>query len=593
GCTRLELPMVDISTLSNPVFKMWCYMFDTNTDLTIRYNNNSGLEWHDITTVTKGDRSGWSLVTVDLSQVKGEKHLQLGIEAVSKGVGLYVLLDKMSIVDNLDCDLMISNLILPEKAMAGSTFETSVSVTNNGALPVEDYSVDIVVNGDLAVSKPGVRVEPDGVAVIDLVVPLSPNATSMDLLAIVNCEKDEDMTNNEKQASSVKVIRSRFPQPSGLTNQSTDSKRVELAWNKPATSYQATVLDNLENYEPGSIGGIDVSLNQQTNQVEVNKTVGAIGDYKLIDNDKLPTTYVSGVYGHGVPNLGKGMVCQVFDVDLYEMQYSSIWAAHSGSRMFVFWTTIDATGNVDIPNDDYLILPKLAEDDPHISFWAKSLTDKYGLESFAIMVSMDGNELEDFMQYVMIGNIPAGYASDPESGYTFFEFDLPEGTKYAAIRYNATGTTALLVDDISYTPDNNYQDLTLNGYNVYRNNQLINTVPVTGQTFTDVPDASGDYRYNVTSVFAEGESRFSNTVTVNGFTSGIGDVVNDETAGSIYVEGREIVIEGMDGADVAVYTPDGRMVDRRKVDNLTRIRVAAGGVYVVKVADKALAVAVK
>lgn len=298
---------------------------------------------------------------------------------------------------------------------------------------------------------------------------------------------------------------------------------MELAWNKPATSYQATVIDDLESYEPGSIGGIDVWFNPSTSKVEVNNTVGAIGGYKLIDNDKLPTTYVAGLTGKDIPNLGRGMVCQVFDINKYEMFQSSLWAAHSGNRLFVFWTTIDATGNVDIPNDDYLILPRLAEDDPHISFWAKSLTDKYGLESFAIMVSMSGNELEDFEQYMMVGNIPAGYASDPEAGYTFFEFDLPEGTQYAAIRYNATGTTALLVDDISYTPADNYQDLTLKGYNVYRNNVRINSEPVAGQSFDDVPTASGDYRYNVSSVFAEGESRFSNTVTVNGFTSGIDD----------------------------------------------------------------------
>lgn len=592
GSTRLELPMVDISALDKPVFKMWCYMFDTNTVLNIRYNNNAGLDWHDICTVEKNDRTGWSLVTVDLSAVKGESRLQLGIEAVSQAMGMYVLLDKMSIVDNLDCDPMLSAWELPDKASAGSTFDLSVSVTNNGALPVEDYSVDIIVNGDLAASKPGVRLDPDGVAVLDISVPLSPNATSMELLAMVNCEKDGDLSNNEKQSSSIKVIRSRFPQPSGLVNQSADPKRVELAWSKPATGYKATVLDDLETYEPGSIGGIDISLNPQTNKIDVKQTVGAIGDYKLIDNDKLLTEYVMGVVGHGVPNLGKGMVCQVFDVDEYELHQSSLWAAHSGSRFFVFWTTIDASGNADIPNDDYLILPKLAEDDPHISFWAKSLTDKYGLESFAIMVSMDGNELEDFVQYVMIGNIPAGYATDPDAGYTFFEFDLPEGTKYAAIRYNATGTTALLVDDISYTPDNNYQDLTLNGYNVYRNNQRLNTEPVTDTNFADVPVAAGDYRYNVTSVFAEGESRFSNTVTVNGFSSGIEDAAVGGDSGSIYVEGREIVIEGMNGADIMIYTPDGRMVERLKADELTRVKVA-GGVYVVRVADKAVAVAVK
>lgn len=53
----------------------------------------------------------------------------------------------------------------------------------------------------------------------------------------------------------------------------------------------------------------------------------------------------------------------------------------------------------------------------------------------------------------------------------------------------------------------------------------------------------------------------------NGFTNrGIDDAVADEAAGSIYVEGRDIVIEGMSGTDVVVYTPDGRLVGRAKAD---------------------------
>lgn len=66
------------------------------------------------------------------------------------------------------------------------------------------------------------RLERDEVAAIEVEVPLSVNATTMDLQAIINCEKDQDQSNNTAQSTSVNVIRSRFPQPSGLENRSAD-----------------------------------------------------------------------------------------------------------------------------------------------------------------------------------------------------------------------------------------------------------------------------------------------------------------------------------------------------------------------------------
>ena len=52
---------------------------------------------------------------------------------------------------------------------------------------------------------------------------------------------------------------------------------------------------------------------------------------------------------------------------------------------------------------------------------------------------------------------------------------------------------------------------TFQGYNIYRDDVKVNTTPVTDNTFVDEPSANGIYKYNVTAVYAEGESCISNT----------------------------------------------------------------------------------
>ena len=60
--------------------------------------------------------------------------------------------------------------------------------------------------------------------------------------------------------------------------------------------------------------------------------------------------------------------------------------------------------------------------------------------------------------------------------------------------------------------------LTATSYNIYRNKQLIATVDGTTNTYTDKDMADGEYHYNVTAVYDEGESSLSNeaVIAING-----------------------------------------------------------------------------
>lgn len=583
GITRMCLPIIDLSKLKSPVLKFYAYYLTSTTSLNVVASHDSGHTWQVIgRTVPNTTHNRWHMASVDLSSLKGEKEARIALQATSADYVAtpaipvpYVFIDQIRIEDYPSCDLKLTELTLPRTIQAGKTFNASVTAVNNGSTAINGYTVDFSVNGVVVKSVECPALQPSEFKDIEVELPLSPNAVGLAFVASANYEGDV-VPDNNTLSGTTSVLLSRFPEPANLVNNSTQDGRIDLTWSAPATTYKATLTDDLESYEVGSIGGIDIAADINT---------GNIGDYTLIDNDKHETLIAAGLFGSGIPNLGKEMVCQVIDVSKINSE-STIWSAHSGNKLFCFWTT----GSAEAPNDDYLILPRLADDDARISFWAKSLTNKYGLESFDVMVSFTGTEIEDFTTFQTVTNVPAGYKTDPEGGYTFYDFELPEGTTYVAIHYNQADKLALLIDDITCTPADNEQSLTLVGYNVYRNDVMINKAPVTELKYTDVPNESADFRYNVTSVFAEGESRYSNSVNAK-VVSGIGQVGTDMSC-SIYTEGREIVVEVHADETVSVYTPDGRLITSVVATGRTRIPVSAG-IYIVKVGNKAVSVAVR
>ena len=582
GGARLTTPIIDLSTENRPTIKLWYYLFDTSSDLKITVSNDCGLTWTDVATLPKEVVKKWTAATVDLSAYKTYDHLQIGIEATNKTMASPLFIDNVTVGNTFDNDLAVQSLVLPKSAKAGSDIKASVSVFNNGLKAAGAYKLQCYVNGELVNTLNGSALAADALETfnIDITVPLL-DAEELEVKCKVVYADDENKANNEKTAIAA-VTPSKYPQPTALKANAKADGNVTLNWAAPTAEYYAERTDDMESYEAWSVGGIVVEENKDTHEMVVTTDRGSLGDYTLIDCDHLATQFVWGAVasGQSIPHLGQGMVCQVIDCDKYGNN-SSIMGAHSGNKMLCFWASAQ--------NDDYLILPELAPKNKYISFWAKSLSAKYGLESFDIVVSKSGKEPSDFTVFQSVKNVPIGYKTDPEGGYAFYEFQLPEDTKYVAIHYNAKDVLALLIDDITCTPASNKANLTLEGYNVYRNGVKLNESPVTAATYSDKISGEDVYRYNVTSVFSVGESSFSNTAQVS-LNTGIGDNAIGE--GRIYGAEGAIVIEGMAGADVAIYTVDGRLVQQVKAEPSTRVAVSKG-VYVVKTRELSRAIAVR
>ncbi len=572
GVSRIESPIINISELKKPVVRFWYYMLDKSTDLNVQVSNDCGVTWEDVASVSKVVLNQWNLVTVDFSNYKQYNHLQVGIQASNTKIGYPVLLDNFTVDNNLSYDLAIVQHNIPSSIDAGSVLKYSLNVANTGSEILDNYKVECYINDELVTTVDGKQLQPGQIETFNFENLISVDAFGqVNLLCKVINSKDENLENNKCQ-SVIKIIESQYPTPADLVLSKNDNEGLSFFWQAAAESYTPYIEDDLEKYESWTVGGIDVVEDPEIHKMVVTQDEGNIGGFKLIDNDHLPTQYIMGAWGKPIPHLGDGMVCQVIDIELYDNSNSSIMSAHSGNKLFCFWTSAQ--------NDDYLIFPELSASNKHISFWAKSLSNRYGLETFEIVVSSTGTAVEDFETFTVVKNVPTGYNDMPESGYTYYEFDLPEKAKYVAIHYVSKDILALLVDDIKYTPADSYKKLDLQGYNMYRNKVKINNSLIKETSFVDKPFDDNFYSYNVTAVFKEGESRFSNTVDVNYL--GIEETLENKEM--IYVEDQSIVLSGFERENVYVYSMSGTLLKQCIVDGYLRIPMS-DGTYLVKIGN--------
>ena len=91
-----------------------------------------------------------------------------------------------------------------------------------------------------------------------------------------------------------------------------------------------------------------------------------------------------------------------------------------------------------------------------------------------------------------------------DSHWGEYAFDVPAGAQYFAIRNTTEGAPfdGLLIDDISYLAGYGL----LEGFNVYRDHELIESLPADATSFSEGQMPWGRHQYAVTAIFAGGES---------------------------------------------------------------------------------------
>ena len=157
------------------------------------------------------------------------------------------------------------------------------------------------------------------------------------------------------------------------------------------------------------------------------------------------------------------------DADPNDPQDRTIWNARTGEKGLYM---IAATS---LLNDDYIITPRIdltSVNAAQFSFWAKSLTEDYGLERFHVLLSTTSSNYFDFTVELSDGELQAPLE------YTEYSYDLSdyEGQMvYLAIHYVAQDSFVFQMDDFSVQGNIlGIEDKLFNNFNHYiTNNNLV------------------------------------------------------------------------------------------------------------------------
>ena len=437
------------------------------------------------TTVAEiGAEEGWHQASVSLIPFIG-KTIQVEFIAVTK-MYVYTFFDAVKIGTPLDNDLALSKISAPAKVATGADYQVEVSVKNLGALTQTAYTVDLYANGEKVASKEGVEIAAQDEKTFTFDFNMSAIATeAVTYKAEVVFAADEKPANNTSDEVTVAPKVSSLPAVIDLAGEGNT-----LTWSEPDLS--------------------NVAEDQFVDFEDADYFTTEYKDWVFVDVDQAP---IGGMLNLDIPNFALQSLQSfiVFDATLVAGETTEAsFAANSGTHYLASMFRYD-DGQV----DDWAISPALYGNAQTISFYAKSYSTQYP-EKIEAYYSTGSTEPSDFVKVEAFGTVTPG------KDWTKYEFDVPEGAVRFAIRSNATSSFMLELDDFSFQAGSGTADLSIVGYNVYRNGEKITAEPVAETTFTDENAPEGDNTYVVTVVYTNGESKPSNEVILA--ASGIAQV---------------------------------------------------------------------
>ncbi len=229
------------------------------------------------------------------------------------------------------------------------------------------------------------------------------------------------------------------------------------------------------------------------------------------------------------------------------------WDAHTGVKYAACFDAVTASA----PNNDWLISPQFTTStNATVSFWAKSITDAYGLERFKVRYSTTDTLTTSFTTY--LAGSASAYVEAPIE-WTYYSYSLPSSTTmYVAIQCVSNDAFAFFVDDFVIHDDATPPPLLLghlDGY-VYEygtTNPIPNALVTVG-TKTAYTNTSGYYKINNLTTGSRtavcttpGAFYFSSTVSGISITNGA------TTAQNFYLTWAELSVSP-DSYDVSLYT---------------------------------------
>lgn len=555
----VQLGKFDLTGIENPALTFYTYFTNGETEgarTTNRFElfGDTGNGFETIATYDMADDTetvGWGRIVFPLDKVKcNDINLRLWGTIVNNS---FCMVDALRVHNYCDRNLAVASIQAPAQAKPDAEIRIFAKVENLGVEDMEESTAVLMRNGKAVNELPVCALDCGHSTTISFFDHLSLLDGDNVEYQIVISESDDDDSDNASAVVTVSNLLPRHPAVTDLKaeiNTEEIPASVELTWSEPEMTVVAEPIT--ESFEDG-IGG----------------TINSYDEWIFVDLDEEPT-YIIDDYDP-LPGQGQKMAAFIVDATGHRAPYE----AHSGSKFIAMQPCEE------MDTDDWLISPELTGDAQTVTFFARSY-DQYGYfrENFSFEISSASAEPADFT--------PAA-SGQPEYGvpgsWTEYSFELPEGTRYFAIHYNpgVYDGLMLMLDDFSFIPASAAAPLVLQGYNVYRNGQLLAGCPVTESAYSDASVAPGDYEYQVTALYDRGESRGSNVedVTVSDFTS-----VRTQNLGAMLriVKGG-IELNASDASRCAVTRTDGVKIADKTLIGREFISLPQG-IYMVEINGK-------
>lgn len=503
--------------------------------------------------------TGWGRSSVALRNDVTDVQIAFGIDCLFSAIPIAV--DAVKIAEGNASDLAMETISLAEKRInAGDDAVVKTSVANYGMTEARNLEVTLYKDGEPCATETVESLGAGATKVITFNVPTARKdaSTFFQFQAKSSLQGDAVADNNATDVAAVYVKGSIYPTPENLTG--SNDGNITLTWEKPAKSeVNDAALDDFDSYESFIIDNI--------------------GDWKVYDGDGTPTAYFGGPE---IPNCYSPKAWQIWAPEEagFAISKFEVLRPHSGAKYLACWAASDGVTTT-LPNDDWLISPEIVGG-TDVSFWYRMPNEGSDPQKFEILYSTSDQEPESFE---VLDSDAITFGTD----WFFFEYTLPEDARYFAIRSCSSGSyTVAFLDDITYTPlYGSTTELTLEGYNVYRDDQLIAS-SVKETSYVDNSAAEGEHVYNVTALWKEGESNYSNSALLK--SNSVFSAVASEI--SVKALRGAIAVRGAEGLGLSVWTPAGVCIADRIAAAAETISVE-NGIYLVKVAGRTYKVIVK
>lgn len=476
--------------------------------------------------------SEYTTIKVPLNDLKDARFVQLGfradfanptIEDIDLETYEYVYtwgnlltIDNIRIVDLYEHDVEVA-LNAPASVVAGSAAKLQVKVSNNAENAANGFTLKLTA-GEKEIYNKTFNEALKPFSSIDVEAAFETTvfdeAGDVTLTAEVVYENDLNPDNNADEAV-ITVKEPTATAPSNLVAEQTaeqaEKGEVTLTWTAPAEGAAQEVTEDFTAYENGA-----------------NET-GLVGEWTLVNaNGKTKGSLFQDLE---LANDGLAKAWQVFNPEAYGITNPSFNGPNGSLSESYLISGYNLEGQTYPDNDDWLISPVLTGIAQEISFDISALDVQYGPSSYEVLASSTDTELTSFTKVAGAELTTAGWGK--------VTAQLPEGTKFFAIRNTTPGDGALCValGNIKYQKGGAKAE----SFNIYVDAATAGNTTEATAILKEL--AAGNHVFAVTAVYANGAESKPVTATLD-VTNAINEILSS-------------------GKSFTIYTVDGKLINRQ------------------------------